>query len=835
MKNKTKILTKRIIISIAIALTISLGIFVPALKHAFAYEAQITLTNADFESELLTAGWVVSGETKNVTLEKTTEVSHGGNAALIISHNEETNYGAKTSYTTKLEANKYYILSVWAKTTDASTKFSYGISGGINEEITITPTSTDWQQYKLYIETNSTTDANVAIELWLGSKSGTLSSGTVYFDDVNLTNIDRAQYNKAKADGKNTISKNDIYQSATDSIKLINGDESLKWSFSIADGETSETQSAVPTSYTFNEGTDIEYTTKVVFAKNTSTTKSLTLKSSNFELQKLSLYRVSILVKAETDTAKFDLKITNGASTKTQTISSLSKTTTNNTFNNFTEYVFFVRTAATTENFKLSIVVNSSSSIYIDNPKVENSTYTDFKAATTAKKFDLTGSASIENGYFNQTENNNENPRTAISWETFGTATMGIIAPDDQHYTLNGVSMPIPTCYKISSVSQTYAGINSSGISIKTSSPIAKISVWVKTENGANAIIKLYQSSNLVAQSKSVSSESEWKQISFYIKAGNALTLNLQLALGESDSNTSSGAVYFYAATLSTTDNEDVFFDQKAKNNANEYFWDDSSYFSHNGITKNGVYQLLAASYKIETEQADSFAGALDLEQIDESSVFFAQKANLKNPSNEYKNEYLALYLAGNGSIKATRLAGDTTKLTGYVKLQTKVKVLGDGSNVEIIFGDLATFNVPADNQWHTIEIYIKSGSKTINTIDPEYTLSSDNNTSAIALFDEVKFSQSNEITYKSKTTSETIKKADITSSSSEEKNSSKTKTTSSTNWATIFFIALSSALLVGAVLIAVIARAVKRLPKRTIINIPNSGYGKNKKNGKTK
>ena len=835
MKNTTKI----VLTALAIVFAMSVGFFFPMANTAVAYKSQITLANANFESELLSSGWAVSGTKQDdVTLEKST-TAHGGDYSLVISHSQEINYGAKTTYTTKLEANKYYLLSVWAKVDSASTKFSYGFSGDFAKEITISPSSTDWTEYSLYVETNSTTEANVAIELWLGSKDGeTKSSGAVYFDDVNLYNIDRAQYIKAKADGKTAISNQDVFDSATTDIKLLNGDESLKWSFSVADGETSETQSAVPTNYTFNEGTDIEYTTKVVLAKNSSSAKTFSLKSGDFALQKLSLYRISILVKADSDTAKFDLKLSNGTTTKTQTISSLSKSTTNNTFDNYTEYVFFVRTGVTdANNCTLSISLKSVSTIYIYNPKVENTTYEKFTEAAATKKLDLAASANdtISNGHFNQTQSNDVAPHKAALWETFGEAqSMGIIVPIDEHYTINGTQIDIPTCYKIESSSPTYSGIKSSSLSIKTSAPIAKVSVWVKTQNGANATIKLFQSTNLVAQSESISSESGWTQISFYIKAGKALTLNLQLALGESENSTSSGTVYFYAATLSSTTNEELFANQKAKNNANEYFWDDSSYFSHNGIKKNDVYQMYATSFKIETEQADSFGGTLDLEDMEnigDTSVFFAHKDNLKNPEGNFKGEYLALYLADNGSITATHMSGDTTKLTGYVKLQTKVKLIGSGASATITLGDLATFDVLADNQWHTLEVYIKSGSKTINTINPSFSLLGEN--SSIALFDEIKFSQSNESTYKAISSTDTIKKADLTSSSDDGSSAKPAKAKSSTNWTAVFFIALSSALLVGAVLVAVVARALKRLPKRTTINLPTSGYNKNKKSSK--
>ena len=217
----------------------------------------------------------------------------------------------------------------------------------------------------------------------------------------------------------------------------------------------------------------------------------------------------------------------------------------------------------------------------------------------------------------------------------------------------------------------------------------------------------------------------------------------------------------------------------------------------------------------------------MDLETIVPTSVFVDFADELTNTENEKEGEFLALYVAANETITAKHTSGDTNTKTGYVKITINAKVLGT-ANATINLGNYGTFTLTQNNDWQAIEVYVKTGSTTIGTITPEFSLTGTQN--SIALFDEVTFEIVDSATYNAAQESALVKKVD---NEAKEQNKSASKK-ASTNRTMIFFVVLSSALLVGAVLVAVIARAVKRLPKRTKVELPQPKYNK-KPNSKSK
>jgi len=832
MKTKQKQSTK-IILSIIAAFALVFSVFAPTIKVANAYKYDVALTNPGFESDFST-GWKITGEQSEAVTSAIIETTdHNGETGKVykISSETEVNYGIETTYSTNLTANSYYCLSVWAKANNSSTKFSFGVSGEVEKELTQTAT-TEWVEYKIFIQTESANTAAIIINLWLGSKTDATqaSAGQILFDDVKLTKIDRMQYIKY-ATAENSISKLDLYADANANIQLISG-TSMNWLTSFGEKITASSEEFTFNSITQNNDTYSKY---VVKANNSEGSASISLHSQDVSLGKFGIYRVSVLVKAVSTTASFTIKLESGTKSVEKEVTSLSSTTTDNSMNGFTEYEFFVRTNySSASTIVMTISVNSGCSILLDNAKVENAPLTKFSNGS--NKLDLLSETyeSITNGHFTQITKNSDEPKEAYAWSKIvqSNAIMGVVTSSTEQYSIGGLFVSIPTYYKISSTTPTYAGIKSNTFNTTyfADTPVAKISVIIKTTDGAKATVSLFESSNLVATQTDVSTNGQWQEVSFFIKTSAKITLSLQLSLGGSSTNQSSGEVDFYSASCSSLTEED-YNTRKAQNNDYELFWNDACYFAHNGVMENGVYELLAANYDVVSQQDESFGGVLDLERIDNTSVFAAY--TIKNPDGEQKGEYLALY-TNNGSVSSTHLSGDTTKLTDYVELTTKLLVIGSGS-ATINLGDLGSFTINADGNWHTLKILIKTGSEAIETIKPKITLESEGE--AIVLADEVEFLSISENTYKNASETEYQKLADLTKAQENSDNDSQKtggKTAkSSTSWTTIFFIALSSALLVGAVLAAVIAKAVKRLPKRTVVNIPNSGYGKNKPQNK--
>ena len=404
MKTRKSNKITQLLISAVAVFALAMSIFAPAARSAVAYYSSIatstTIANTDFESAL-SAGWeIAAGSSENATAEIDNKTFHNGTSSLKISATEAAKYGIKTTSTLTLSANRYYILSVWAKATEASTPFSFGLSGGIDEMLSNSAT-TDWAKYLMYIETSTASDVTVYVELWLGNKTST-AAGTVFFDDVDIIEIDHAQYLKAKSENAAIcFSKISLYDSANTDAQLFNGDESRKWQTAVESGVSIE-------NYVFEFETESDpssITRKVIKIDNSDeNSESIILSSQNFTLAKMGLYRVSIFAKTvkdgETDTtASFVVKLSDGTRAAKQTVSSLSSSSTNNYFNDFTEYEFYVRTGClSSETLTLSIEVKSGSAIYLDNVKVENTLLAKFKNASKKLDYLTSSNETITNG-----------------------------------------------------------------------------------------------------------------------------------------------------------------------------------------------------------------------------------------------------------------------------------------------------------------------------------------------------------------------------------------------------------------------------------------------------
>ena len=716
--------------------------------------------------------------------------------------------------------------------------------------------NTNWAQYFLYIETTASVSSEVSIEIWLGSRTNEneKSLGALYFDEIKLEKIDRAQFVE-NATNENSFSNTTLNEAATNSAKLLDGDV-VVWTHEAHEGHNIS-------SLLYNFENTSTHSGYVLFAQNTAESEneeeedlSLVLTSQSFKLSQFGMYRIRILAKATTDSASVVFKLSNGTSSKTIT-TTLSSTTTNNTFNNFSEYVFYARTGyLKNENCTLSVTVGKNSSIMLDDVKIENVSYSTYTSGTYRIDF-MTGTSdmNVTNGNFKIVSETytNSTPIAAYSWNNVGdTATCGIIplassgedcltfgafqasigatANPGNTYEIGGIAKTLNTCYVIASEENVFSRIQSSPISLASSSTtVAKISVLVKTEGG-KATVSLYSSSTLVAQTKNIEAEDGWVEVAFYIKPQSSMSLTLELSLGSSSDNKSSGIVYFASASCDKTITENSYDNKKENPGAFDSFWDANSYYKHNGIISNGVYEVTAANYTFETETEGAFVGILDLSNIDNNSVFADYTDNLVNTENEAKGEFLALF-AENGSISVTHAAGDTNTKTGYIKITLNAKVLGTASTAKINLGKYGTFNLSSSNDWQTIEIYVRATSTTIGTITPVFEVSGEQK--AIALFDEIEFETIDEKKYKTAEESALVKK--VNNDSKDEEQSTPSKSKNKTNGTMIFFVVLSSVLLVGAVLAAVIARMVKRLPKRTVVNIPQQNYKRKQTSTKSK
>ncbi len=208
-----------------------------AIDYLPSYNEEVSVTNSDFTNGTVASasdnlnGWTVTddsedstasgmfvdvgsgssseGEGSNETFNKNQEaymlqsnpLSIGSDSRILMinSKQNENNKNVRTikgyqSNSVTLEANSYYILSVLVKTSsngdDYPASASIYISGLEDKDGNAIDAgienikNTTWQEHFIYIATGEQSQT-ITIDLYLGGKS-TLSSGAVFFDEVNL-------------------------------------------------------------------------------------------------------------------------------------------------------------------------------------------------------------------------------------------------------------------------------------------------------------------------------------------------------------------------------------------------------------------------------------------------------------------------------------------------------------------------------------------------------------------------------------------------------------------------------------------------------------------------
>lgn len=121
-------------------------------------------------------------------------------------------YYYQTSSTVTLSSNSYYAISFYVFTTNdegdnAKASFIVKDTAGIMSDIKLENISTNgtWQQYYIFISTDTATSSTINLYLYLGdeehgikgnNESATPINGAVFFDDIEITKIGVTDYNK---------------------------------------------------------------------------------------------------------------------------------------------------------------------------------------------------------------------------------------------------------------------------------------------------------------------------------------------------------------------------------------------------------------------------------------------------------------------------------------------------------------------------------------------------------------------------------------------------------------------------------------------------------------
>lgn len=144
-------------------------------------------------------------QSQGKTLADLNAASDSDTRMLYMQNKQETAFGYRASTAMNFATNKFYKLSVWARTEITKGEASIRLTDGTNEDsnnYTLTAMSQgEWTEFTFYIEANQFRNTSLFLELWLGwggqNDKDSHAVGAAFFDNASLTEITREQYNSA--------------------------------------------------------------------------------------------------------------------------------------------------------------------------------------------------------------------------------------------------------------------------------------------------------------------------------------------------------------------------------------------------------------------------------------------------------------------------------------------------------------------------------------------------------------------------------------------------------------------------------------------------------------
>lgn len=414
-------------------------------------------------------------------------------------------------------------------------------------------------------------------------------------------------------------------------------------------------------------------------------------------------------------------------------------------------------------------------------------------------------------------------------------------------------------------------GYKSTSFSLSSNS-VYKISFQAFTSNTVGAefngkiVAKLIYSDDAVStfEEEIIAPTGLWTNYTFVVKTGStSRTCYLELGIEEAQ-----GTIFFQKAgytTLAskTIDGEKITIEDQYKTilsenssvalqNANhikfvDFEGDSSVMHSSSKIDDKDYYEPLG--YKL-AEVTDGETGTLAIVDTTDLVVLDSEvtlnQTFIKN--NDSPNDLaMVIYNKNAASSKATPVYTTTLSSSSYYEISMYVKTArianskGLAINMDQISVNFANINTGAindvDNNYVKYTVYVKTGSSSISGLEISYILGTESDkVSGIAVISDLnikKFADANEyntaIADVEKTDETTVIK-DLTSSS-DETPESKTDDPADNMTLATFFLVLSSILLAVALVIAIVAVFVKKMPKHTkVVGSNNANIGKNKK-----
>ncbi len=157
-----------------------------------------------------------------------------GTRMLYMQNKQTTAFGYRSSVAMNFATNKFYEVSIWARTYIEKGNATIRLTNGTNEDSNgyiITADSNDeWTKYTFYVKANQFRATSLYLELWLGfggqNDTDSHALGAALFDSLTLNEITRADYeSKTDTDSQKTV---DLYTSEENMEPIALGDLAIQ-------------------------------------------------------------------------------------------------------------------------------------------------------------------------------------------------------------------------------------------------------------------------------------------------------------------------------------------------------------------------------------------------------------------------------------------------------------------------------------------------------------------------------------------------------------------------------------------------------------------------------
>lgn len=639
-----------------------------------------------------------------------------------------------------LNAYSSYKIKVYTQVTSGAMASIY--VDGLEEELSFEninyENASEWTAYTFYITTGFEKQ-NIKLQLWLGSKPNYTSTGAVFFDNIEFTQI----------------SKNEIDTTAP-RTKLVNLDKSTLLGGVNADFETNSLadwtslEAMSTNSYAeivnlsnSNEsdakgipyvGTDLSKNNNyafVLYTKNDAKSY-IGYKSQDISLNMYDIVKITINAKTadldgsayvkivENDVKDFNGNVVDAITPNEQTIT-LSSNSGNKFLNDYTTCTFYLKGRSlynTSYNIQLWLGSKDSPAsglVAFDNITTENISYEDYSSASTSSTavkmaFDSDPTTyNISNSAFNDVKKSEKNltyPLIPNNWTHTAKdekdIIFGVVNTNDTIYNPsdfagfanpgnpNGFGSTATDTNNIlvmQNVDTTYQSVKSSSFSIDSNSYYKlsfsyKVLETASDVNVFNVYINDENNNTLYANERIANTDGVWKNYVVYINTkAYKNTLNLVLSLGTQD-NMAKGIAYIDNVVLVKDENmTDSQYEEIAKENNVLDF--EQGNFNLVKYDKNGIYTPLRYTEKLESDSqtsglANGFGGIIDADNQEDAYEIE------KSPNSDSALTYLMVLQTMN---KATYslTAKDSLSLSSdtYHKFSIDVKTQGLTSGLD--------------------------------------------------------------------------------------------------------------------------------------------------------